>query len=635
MTAIRFKNFEGMVPRLGARALSPNQAQSAAYCKLWSKELRAWYGRLKVSTPTNAGNNPLLAIYRYAESGTPRWVCATTNANFARGPIAGDTVERTYVTQGASAIPKVFVTSQVTSDALIPAAATPLGMPIPGTAPVVASVVGGAAPTESRSYVYTYVASTGEEGPPSDATVPQTGNITATWTVTLPTTAPTVNGTARSDITLVRLYRTNTGTTGTNYQHVADVAIAAGTYADTVVPSALGEILPTETDWWPPPSTLSGLIALPGGVLAGFTGNELCFSAPGYPYLWPLSYRQTTDFPIVAIGNFGTTVVVATTGNPYLAIGTTPAAISMSRLPERRPCTSKRSLVSSEHGVSYATPDGYYVIGPSGSYMLTEKLMTHDEWQAYKPLTMHAAILDGRFFIFYDRGIVDGFLDGDGFIIDPAATLTGITQPLMTELNFYAYAQYVDNTTSTLWLATQVAGIYQIDEWEGGNTTLQYSWKSGEVPTDRPVNFAFGQVFAGYTLTAEEQVLLAAANAANLAENTTEVNNTTTNMALNGTPTPTVPPYNTVGIGGSLGSAALGQIALAGNILEAVLGDENAVTFQLYGDGALRYATTVTSRDPFRLPGGYMADEWAVAISAVIPVKEVVIATSRDALAAV
>lgn len=634
MAAIRFKDFQGVVPRLGDRALAANQAVTAAYAKLWSKELRSWYSRAKVSTPTNAGNNPILSIYRYGENATPYWVCSNADANFARGPIAGDTVERTYISQGSTAIPKVIVTSQVTSDALIPATATPLGMPIPTTDPVVASVVGGTTPQDTRSYVYTYVADTGEEGPPSNPTVPQLGNTNATWTVTLPTTAPTVNGTARGDITLVRLYRTNTGTTGTNYQRVADVAIAASTYADTIIPSALGEILPTEADWYPPPSTLAGLIALPGGVLAGFTGNELCFSAPGYPYLWPLSYRQTTDFPIVAIGNFGTTVVVATTGNPYLAIGTTPAAVSMSRLPEKRPCLSKRSLVSSEHGVSYATPDGYYVIGPGGSYMLTEKLMTHDEWQTYKPLTMHAAVLDGRFFIFYDNGVVGGYLDGAGFIIDPAGSPSSGSTPLMTTLSFYAYAQYSDYKTGTLWLATQVGGIYQIDQWEGGNTTLQYTWKSGEVPTAKPINFSFGQIFATYTLSSAAQAALAAANAAAEARNTTEVNNTTTNNPLNGTPTPTVPPYQTVGIGGGVGAASLGQIAVGGNILESLTSDENAISFQLYGDGELKYSITTSSKEPFRLPGGFMSDIWSVVISGTIPVKEVVIATTREALAA-
>jgi hypothetical protein len=632
MTAIRFKDFQGMVPRLGDRALAPNQAVEATYCKLWSKELRSWTERAKVATPTNAGNNPLLSIYRYAESGTPYWVCSNVEADFARGPIAGDTVERTYVTQGSTAIPKVFVTSQVTADALVPAAATPLGMPIPTTDPVVASVVGGAPPTESRSYVYTYVASTGEEGAPSDPTVPQTGNIDATWTVTLPTTAPTVNGTARTDITTVRLYRTNTGTTGTNYQFVADVALATGTYADAIAPSALGEILPTEADWGPPPSDMAGIISLPGGVLAGFTGNELCFSAPGYPYLWPLSYRQTTDFPIVAIGNFGTTVVVATTGNPYLAIGSTPAAVSMSRRPERRPCVSKRSLVSSEHGVSYATPDGYYVIGPSGSYMLTEKLMTHDEWQAYYPASMHAAVLDGRVFLFYHAG---GYVGGAGFIIDPNGSVTSSNTPLMTELSFYAYAQYVDYTTGTLWLATVVAEVFQIDEWEGGSSTLQYSWKSGENPTERPINFAFGQVFAAYTLSAAEQTALDTVNAAILVSNTVKINNTTVNYALDGTPTPITPPYNTKGIGGGLGSMPLAGVAVAGNILEKATNNTNGVSFQLYGDGVLRYVVTVGSKDPFRLPGGYTADSWSVGVSAVIPVKEVVLATDLKSLKAV
>ena len=66
-----------------------------------------------------------------------------------------------------------------------------------------------------------------------------------------------------------------------------------------------------------------------------------------------------------------------------------------------------------------------------------------------------------------------------------------------------------------------------------------------------------------------------------------------------------------------------------------VRADSYPVTFSLYADGALVHTQTVTSNDPFRLPGGYLAREFQIQISGSTPIQSVYMAHSIAELAQV
>jgi hypothetical protein len=57
------------------------------------------------------------------------------------------------------------------------------------------------------------------------------------------------------------------------------------------------------------------------------------------------------------------------------------------------------------------------------------------------------------------------------------------------------------------------------------------------------------------------------------------------------------------------------------------------VTFQVYADGVLKHTQTVTSRDPFWLPSGYMALDWQMEVETTGAVQGCVLATSMQELA--
>ena len=72
-----------------------------------------------------------------------------------------------------------------------------------------------------------------------------------------------------------RIYRSVSGI----YLFVKEIPISDANFTDDVKPDDLGEELPTLT-WSEPPQTLSGLINLPNGIMAGFTGRDVYFCDP-------------------------------------------------------------------------------------------------------------------------------------------------------------------------------------------------------------------------------------------------------------------------------------------------------------------------------------------------------------------
>src|SRR3546814_5924697 len=94
----------------------------------------------------------------------------------------------------------------------------------------------------------------------------------------------------------------------------------------------------------------------------------------------------------------GTSVVVGTTGSPYLATGSRPASYSMAKLELDQACVSKRSMVELHGvGVVYASPDGLVLVGYGGTRLATENHFTRDEWQLLRPQTIEGYAWEGRY----------------------------------------------------------------------------------------------------------------------------------------------------------------------------------------------------------------------------------------------
>lgn len=350
--------------------------------------------------------------------------------------------------------------------------------PTPSGTPTTNATIPSNTVPETRVYAVTYVSAYGEEGPPSDASASATLDPAQSATVSLPG-APTGN----YNITLKRLYRSSTVGNQAQFQFVAEIPVAQGSYVDSKKQAELGEVLLTE-DWVAPPAGLKGLRLMANGAAVGFKGKTLYFSEPNLPHAWPHEYP--IDYDIIGIGVFGQTVAVMTTHYPYLFQGIDPAAMASTRLQSPQGCASKRSIAETGDGVIYASPDGLVALSANSMDVITKNIYSRDQWQAFKPSSMESYLYNGRVVILYQdasnaRGALLMDLGGQGALLTTANinAATAIT------------AAYYDAGTDTLYLA-QGGNIVRFD----AGSNLTYTWKSKVFRLEYPSNFSFGQVRA-------------------------------------------------------------------------------------------------------------------------------------------
>ncbi|GJH22794.1 hypothetical protein CBA19CS22_39650 [Caballeronia novacaledonica] len=223
-------------------------------------------------------------------------------------------------------------------------------------------------------------------------------------TVTIP--APSTSG--DWDIAAIRRYREaetfNGGTkpgvdVATRYLFVAELPPAAQTYVDTLATDALGEALVCE-QYTPPPVGLEGITQLPNGVLAGFVGQQLWFCESYEPQAWPIDYLLARDDTVRALRWQDDVLYAMTDGNPYAvseecAEGT--CCRKAYRLPRAAPIVSRKSAVVTPNCVVYASDSGLIQLAGKRMATLTGPWFARDDWQAIRPHTMTAAIVDGQF----------------------------------------------------------------------------------------------------------------------------------------------------------------------------------------------------------------------------------------------
>lgn len=446
-----------------------------------------------------------------------------------------------------------------------------------------------------KSYVYTYVTGWGEESAPSPAsnillhTSGQQINVTG-----LPTSPPAG---ANLNVTKYRLYRTNTGTTGTVYQLVTEQTIGAGTgtYLDSVTNSNLSTVLPSAL-WLTPPSDLQGFVTMANGMMAGFHANEVCFCEPYKPHAWPLSYRYSVDSPIVSIAAIANSLVITTTGRPAIATGNHPASVTIYPIDLPYPCTSKRGMVNIGTGVMYPSFEGLVLVTGASPVLATAQLFTRTEWANFYPATLVARFFDGKYFANYTKA--DGSLGS--FIFQAASDRV----PLFVEANIVSSTAYSDLVTGYYYYVYNNV-LYQWDE-----ATMPYSsvdWWSKEYEFNKPVNFGAAKLEVTFGSGGSSAAQTVAANTALIASGLDNV-------------------------GGFLGDSELGNIEMAADNLSVVTGTVEAVVFQLYTNGALRFTKTVYDNKVFRLPLGFKADRQSFRISGPVKIHALLVAETPQAL---
>lgn len=499
--------FDGIYPRVSATALQPNAATIAQNVKLYAGELRRWRGPTLDFTTANGG--PVYSIFKiYNSSGTSTWLTWAGLVDAVMGPLADTNEIRVYYT-GAGSPRKTNWSKATGGSQPYPSDYMEMGVPAPASAPTVGVTGGSSTAAETRAYVYTYVSTFGsvkEESAPSPASSLINLGVSQAGSVGSFATAPTTS--AKYNITALRIYRTYSGSTldSASYAYVDEIAVnpatgqiaasgtstggvsySSSTYVDNLTSVQLGEELATTT-WSTPPSDLTGIVAMANGILAGFSGNSVYFSEPYYPHAWPLAYMLTVPDRIVGLGAFGSSLVVCTDNYPYLISGSTSDSMSQERLPLPEPCVSKRSIVSDQFGVTYASPNGLVSIGSGNRGLVTQKLFLRDEFQVYNPSSIIGAVYDNKYFGFFNSPTLGR----------AAFCLSREDIPAMSMLQASANGVHVDNKNGALYY-TDITNnnIYRYDANDAAPQT--YTWQSKRFLTDHGLTWSALKVDGDYS----------------------------------------------------------------------------------------------------------------------------------------
>lgn len=389
------------------------------------------------------------------------WFSWAGDVDAIRSPVAQDDYGRIYYTDGE--YPKVTMSDIATSGATRPTAYFRLGIPAPSSVVTISTITPPSGSTDSAStddetryYIQTFISATGEEGPPSAASVEVNIPIPDS-SVTLGFSPPQSNN---NNITLRRVYRSATNDSSSGWYQVAELAVAVTSFVDSLTDDQLGATLATE-DYLPPPEDMRGLCLMANGIAAGFSGNTVLFSGAYLPYAWPKANQLTTEDDVVSIYPVGTSLVVGTKGYPYVMTGVSPSSITSQKLNVQQACISKRSMTSVDGVVLYASPDGLVGVTESGASVATEQIISRDQWQAMNPSTLRAWSYEGKYI---------GLTDTTGFIYDPK---TGDFREISNRWD----AAYNDMTADTLFLA-KAAQLYS---WRASSdSNVQLRWKSKE-----------------------------------------------------------------------------------------------------------------------------------------------------------
>jgi hypothetical protein len=571
MSTLKLMQFSGEIPRLLPRLLPDTGAQLAENVRLDDGGLTPMRRKRAVHTVEGIEAK---TIYKHGTT----WLAWPTIVNAAPGPVAQD---RLYYTGDGA--PKMRVG----------AAVYPLALPFPSGALTATLSGSGTGDVITRFYVYTFVTEFGEESEPNPVSNEVNWQVGQTVTLSGFANAPSGRG-----ITKQRIYRSQSSiSAGTDFFFIAERNASNANFVDTFAADQFAEVLPSR-DWSQPPATMQGLISLPNGMMAASDGKELLFCEPYQPHAWPIKYRLTMDAPIVALGAYGTAIVVATEGQPYIVAGTAPENMQQEKMELNLPCTNARGLVDLGYAVAYPSKDGLVVVSGGTASVATQELMTRNDWLKTAPETFVAGQYSGRYFASFEYLEADGTPIRGTFIFD----LTAQT-PFILRLSERADAFHYDVGEAALYMLIG-STVYEFDPLGEVNEIM--SWHSKEFVYPAPATFGCILIEAGDAKTPEEEAAEAAERQA-IQE---------ANQAL----------FAQVSLGGELNGAAYNEQTVNGDGLQRLLPEQYA-SVEVYADKRLVSAVGAVSR-PVRLPAVPSAKLWEVQVHGTMRIEQITLATS-------
>lgn len=445
-------------------------------------------------------------------------------------------------------------------------------------------------------YAYTWVTKFDEESEPSDLSAEMLWDQGLTVTLTGFTPPPTGRGVDR-----MRIYRSQTSALGvTELFFIAEREATTAPFIDDSLD--INEPIPS-TNYNPPPDGLSGITSLPNGMLAAFDGKRLYFCEPYIPHAWPEAYVLTTDYDIVGLGAFGSSIAIMTKGQPYVATGTAPENMVMERIETNYPCLNARGIVDLGYAIVYPSHSGLVAISNAGAQVVSTSLFTRDQWLELNPASFVAGQFAGRYMASYDYRDIDNIRRRGIVIID-----TSGTQPFLIRNADHADAMFYEVESGALYIL-RGSKIYQ---WDAQSEPYgEQSWLSKKFVLSSYTNFGAILIDGDDITTSAQRVTIDLKN-----QKIREANRALIEA----------------GVSGDIASMQIAALPLAGNLLTPVDDEPPVIGVSIIADGK-EVAYINRMNEVCRLPSGFLARTWEVLVRGNVRVQAITLANTPTEIA--
>lgn len=442
MAVLTLTGFKGEAPSVHPALLPDGFAQSAVATRHDS-------GALKPMNASSQAHDLGVGTYGSIQKHLASWLGFSALTHGALGPV--DDSRLYYTTVGDT--PKMRLSDGTVYDLALPAPTAACAALAQGTLDENIAV--------TRVYTYTYVTAQGEESQPAALSNEQLYSTGMTASLSGIVAAPAGRG-----ITSIRIYMSETSALGvTDLYFVDEIASNLTSYTHDPATDPIQEPIPS-MDYDTPLDTMRGIISLPNGMMAAFSGRTLCFSEPYIPHAWPIKYQLKTDYEIVGLAAFGTTIAVMTVGTPYIVQGNSPDSMVMERIEETLACVSAAGIVDMGYAAIYPSQNGLVMISGEGPRLITKGVYDRKQWGALKPETIVAGAFDGKYVFTYDQGA-----GRKGALLD----ILGAT-PWIVKDDIDAEAFWSDPLTADLYYLDSANLIQKYDD--DAAALKPYSWRS-------------------------------------------------------------------------------------------------------------------------------------------------------------
>lgn len=381
--------------------------------------------------------------------GVNKMVSGESNERWVTSPLAQDDFDRIYLTSDNNP-------PQVGSYASIETIKHDLGIDAPTGTITIDSTLATGDDIQVTSVLFVEESEWGELSAPSEAALPFQLKEGGTITITMP------NAPASGHWTHRRIYIADYSGNYRYHTTILNTALSL----DLTMPfdeSVLGEELDQiaeNTVNSKPRAGMQGLTALPGGVLAGYENNVVCFSKAYLPHAWPVNYEITIDGNILAMASAASGLVVLTDKNPYLIVGGTPEAMSPMMLDITEPCFSPKAVADMGAFVIYPSNDGLLAIAGQDNRNIIEGVIDKDEWREYVDANAVACHFNGKYWYFTNNG---------GFVFD-------VTTGHYSKHDISAIACYADNLNDKIYLVNPSGNLVVYSRSNAAYKS--FTWKS-------------------------------------------------------------------------------------------------------------------------------------------------------------